>query len=149
MDVPIPKHSRFTDYSGRAFGRWTVKSYAGVRGVHHYWLCSCACGTERPVNAGSLRKGVSKSCGCLAKEQMSERLLRDRTGERFGRLTVVSRTLSKARQTVWLCSCDCGNTAEVSGSALQSGNTRSCGCLRDERTRQRRPNGSAKSPSCS
>jgi hypothetical protein len=34
---------------------------------------------------------------------------------------------------VWLCLCDCGNLANISMSALRSGNTKSCGCLRIER----------------
>lgn len=34
---------------------------------------------------------------------------------------------------MWLCQCDCGKQTIVIGSKLQSGNTRSCGCLRRDR----------------
>lgn len=45
------------------FGRWRVLDRKGSR-----WLCRCKCGTERCVDASSLRRGVSKSCGCAKRE---------------------------------------------------------------------------------
>lgn len=33
---------------------------------------------------------------------------------------------------MWLCKCECGNTITVSTHQLNSGNTRSCGCLQKE-----------------
>lgn len=32
---------------------------------------------------------------------------------------------------MWLCKCDCGQTAIVETSNLTTGNTKSCGCLRE------------------
>ena len=61
--------------------------------------------------------------------------LKDQT---FGRLQV--KRLYKGRKfhagAFWECECECGNTAIVSASNLKSGNTRSCGCLRSERSRE-------------
>ena len=54
-------------------------------------------------------------------------------GKTFGRLTVVSyfgRDTSKNVQ--WKCTCTCGNMATPTTSGLQSGNSRSCGCLAAE-----------------
>lgn len=60
---------------------------------------------------------------------MSRKVI-DLTGQRFGRLTVISRTQNtKKGQTRWLCRCDCGNESIVTGANLRNGNTRSCGCL--------------------
>lgn len=65
--------TRFADITGRRFGRWTVASRApntpdgGTR-----WHCVCDCGTRRVVYAGSLKSGVSPSCGCLSKEHLSK-----------------------------------------------------------------------------
>lgn len=61
---------------------------------------------------------------------------KDLTGERFGRLEVlgVARkvTSGKRERYYWACRCDCGNEKEVRTDCLTSGNTRSCGCMRDE-----------------
>lgn len=57
---------------------------------------------------------------------MSERCqLKDLTGQRFGKLTVISRNKdnSKSGNARWNCLCDCGNTAIVIGSKLRSGYT--------------------------
>jgi hypothetical protein len=54
----------------------------------------------------------------------------DRTGHRFGRLTVIARADNDKRgRARWSCRCDCDAEVVVSGNNLQSGNTRSCGCL--------------------
>lgn len=55
--------------------------------------------------------------------------IKDLTGQRFGRLLVVSRAESKNGRTCWNCLCDCGNTCIVRKSELLSGDTQSCGCL--------------------
>lgn len=56
--------------------------------------------------------------------------IKDLTNQKFGRLTV--RELSyvdKKRGAVWLCDCECGNTKEVLSVHLVRGDTKSCGCL--------------------
>lgn len=59
----------------------------------------------------------------------------DLTGQRFGRLTVVSRAKNtKCRHPRWKCRCDCGSMPVVSGNDLRRGHTESCGCLQKERT---------------
>ena len=61
----------------------------------------------------------------------------DLTGRRFGRLTVIDfYDHNKYGQPRWLCECDCGNTAVVTGSDIRSGSTSSCGCLWRERITQ-------------
>lgn len=52
----------------------------------------------------------------------------DRTGQRFGMLTVKSLFSYINYNSRWLCLCDCGNETIVSGSNLQAGHTTSCGC---------------------
>ena len=53
---------------------------------------------------------------------------RSLVGCRFGRLRVL---VVKPRQT-WQCQCDCGKVVNVKSYHLNSGRTRSCGCLREE-----------------
>lgn len=38
---------------------------------------------------------------------------------------------NKHRQAIWLCECFCGNTFETLKSSIASGNTKSCGCLKE------------------
>ncbi len=56
------------------------------------------------------------------------------TGQRFGKLVVLSRSTGYVspkgnKRSTWFCECDCGNSTVVNGSALESGRTKSCGCL--------------------
>lgn len=59
-------------------------------------------------------------------------------GKRFGRLTVIRCVgRNKWHDSVWECSCDCGNVTTVSGGHLKDGHTTSCGCFaREERSRR-------------
>ena len=61
----------------------------------------------------------------------------DETGNRYGRLLVISESLYKSGTTsaTWLCKCDCGKYTTVRGTTLRSGGTLSCGCYRNERSR--------------
>lgn len=57
----------------------------------------------------------------------------DIAGNMYGRLTVIELSgHNKHNQRLWRCVCDCGNSAEVLGSLLRKGDTRSCGCLARE-----------------
>lgn len=55
----------------------------------------------------------------------------DLTGKKFGRLTVLGRSLVVRKKNVpmWEVVCECGNTAVVRGEYLRYGHTKSCGCL--------------------
>lgn len=57
----------------------------------------------------------------------------DRTGQRFGRLTVLSRAVVPGRATHWHCLCGCGNRVVVDAKKLPNGHTQSCGCLQREK----------------
>ncbi len=53
---------------GQTFGRLTVKSYYQKPGNNPSWLCLCSCGTEKIIRGDLFKKGLTQSCGCLAKE---------------------------------------------------------------------------------
>ena len=58
---------------------------------------------------------------------------KDRTGEKHGRLTVISHSGKDHRgKHLWLCLCECGNEKVVVSDNLSSGKSNSCGCLRAE-----------------
>lgn len=53
-----------TDLIGRVFGEMAVVSASeSDRHGKARWLCRCACGTEKTVNASALMSGLTKSCG--------------------------------------------------------------------------------------
>ncbi len=59
----------------------------------------------------------------------------DITGAKFHRLTAIRPTGRYiGRSAVWECLCDCGNKIETAINALRHGSTKSCGCLRREKT---------------
>jgi hypothetical protein len=60
----------------------------------------------------------------------------DLTGNRFGRLTVLS-LVEAWQQSRWLVVCDCGQTKLVEGRSLRNGDIKSCGCLLREVARER------------
>ena len=56
----------------------------------------------------------------------------DLIGQRFGKLVVIKKLEpNKWNNYQWECMCDCGNTCTTSGGRLRSGNTKSCGCLKN------------------
>lgn len=66
---------RLIDLAGKRFGRLTV-----IRKVDHplkvknrkrYWLCKCDCGNLKVILGLNIRKGYTKSCGCLRKKKNS------------------------------------------------------------------------------
>lgn len=63
---------------------------------------------------------------------------RDLTNQKFGRLLAIAPCdRSRTGQIIWLCQCDCGNTAKIYTHYLTTGHTKSCGCYSKELTIQR------------
>lgn len=56
--------------------------------------------------------------------------IKDLTGQKFGKLTVVEFAELRNRAAFWKCHCECGNEKVISANALRTGNTQSCGCTR-------------------
>lgn len=103
--------------------------------------CRCECGAVTTVRIGDLKRGRTRSCGCLSRERSAQRGRARarhiiRAGDRFGRLTVLREVriyapgLRAVRSAV--CRCDCGNDATPAVSSLVSGTARSCGCSRGQ-----------------
>lgn len=71
--------------------------------------------------------GGATHCGC------SHRRIKDISGRRFGKLTVISQDgyyeHSTGRTSNWLCKCDCGREIAASKYNLFNGNNKSCGCV--------------------
>ena len=69
--------AKFQDLTGKVFGRLTVikraEDYISPKGKKFtQWLCECSCKAEnniKTIMGGSLRSGITQSCGCLQKEK--------------------------------------------------------------------------------
>lgn len=119
------------DLTGMKIDRLTVLYYAGVSEEHHaIWHCKCSCGNEKDIEAKYLLSGNTHSCGCYRKEKGRQNM-QDLSGQRFGKLVVVSPIEKRTRQgsRIWECRCDCGCTTYVSAANLKGGSTNSCGCI--------------------
>lgn len=74
------------DLTGQVFGRWVViERAANTKGGAIKWICQCECGKVRVVYGWTLRKGVSKSCGCLHNEQLVIRSKQTNTKHGWGK----------------------------------------------------------------
>lgn len=60
----------------------------------------------------------------------------DISGQKFGRLLAVEYVGSRRNRRRWRCVCDCGAEVVVYASSLKLGETKSCGCLRRDRSRE-------------
>lgn len=56
------------DLTGMRFGRLEVLRESTLKGKHKMWLCLCECGNTTEVLGLNLKRGNTKSCGCLRKE---------------------------------------------------------------------------------
>jgi len=62
----MPVKGDIKDLTGLTFGNWTVIRFDRVEKMtNYYWICRCACGTEKPVAANHFKNGRSTSCGCI------------------------------------------------------------------------------------
>ena len=57
------------DIAGQVFGRLTaIERTSSNRHGFATWLCRCSCGAEAVVSGHNLRRGGTRSCGCLARD---------------------------------------------------------------------------------
>ena len=111
-------------------------------------LCVCECDKMTTVRLDHLRDSSTRSCGCLAAELTRERMTElptPKVGQRFGRGEVIDPAIRivtpsspggfRGARLV----CDDNNVYEVPLADLyrEKGAVKSCGCLRDELTRER------------
>lgn len=85
--------------------------------------CKCDCGNEKYVNRSYILISKDASCGCLVVNNVNL------VNQKFGKLTVISQTLSRNGRKAWYCKCDCGSDKIVNTKALRIGDTTSCGCI--------------------
>ena len=121
--------TKIKDLTGQRFNKLVVIEDSGKRCCGNViWKCKCDCGNECEVSGNKLLSGQI-SCGCALKE-FNKTKIKDLTGQRFGKLTVIEDSGERRiGNVIWKCKCDCGNEHFVAGGDLQKGYVQSCGCL--------------------
>ena len=123
-------------HAGEKHARLIIKRYA--YGCHHELkcYCDCDCGEKNIIiNYDSIKRGLSRSCGCYRNEVMREKarqgrmkFIEENKGRRFGNLTIVGEAEEIRKEKTIKCLCDCGRIFYSSPAKLLRGYSKSCGC---------------------
>lgn len=112
---------------GMKFGMLTAIAPSHMVGKQVYYHFRCDCGEVRVFRKGNVVaecRGNVRHCGCKTGR---EKLI----GKRYGKLEVIARAgITKNRNAIWLCRCDCGTEKEIASDNLRDGVRGSCGCTR-------------------
>ena len=120
---------------GQKYGKLTITMLDRVEeknGIKRsYWISICECGKEAVKRSDAF--GKHSSCGCSPYRDTAQI-----EGFVFGRLTAIRQTdiRDSSGNIKWECLCSCGNTSFVSTGNLNSGTSKSCGCLGKEKIQQ-------------
>lgn len=118
---------RLADLHGKRFGKLVAIGLVPLV-KRTKWQCQCDCGKLTEVYAQNLVTGNTTTCGCSGRGPSSKL---DLTGQKFGRLTVLSQDFSGTLSgggTHWKCLCDCGRTVIRRGHSMRIGDVKTCGC---------------------
>lgn len=72
----------YDDLTGKRYCRLTVvreTDRPNGKKNRHYWLCRCDCGNEIVLSSSAFNSGLTKSCGCYHREEVSERMRKTKT----------------------------------------------------------------------
>jgi hypothetical protein len=61
------------DIAGRRFERLTCIRPLERRGRQTVWFCRCDCGNEFTALRSNIRRGITRSCGCLKRDLLAQR----------------------------------------------------------------------------
>lgn len=54
---------------GKKFGKLTVLEFSHRKGSHNYYICECECGNKKAIDIYNIKKGLTKSCGCISRQK--------------------------------------------------------------------------------
>lgn len=115
-------NKRLSIYGMLLIGNYTYR--------HDKTQIKCHCGNIFETAPGNIFCGDTTSCGCVRKLLLSQRMLIDLTGQKFGRLFVLELLPKDGKYRKYKCLCDCGMIKSIIGVNLTDGTTKSCGCLK-------------------
>lgn len=115
---------------GQRFNRLVVVRDDGTRSAKGdiKWLCQCDCGKQIHALGYRLKRGLTKSCGCLNDEKRRQRF-KDLTGTETENFKIIDKAYSKNKRVWWNCICKhCGQSVILNNNLID--HQASCGCLR-------------------
>lgn len=80
--MPMPR----ADLTGKRFGRLVVVKYYDTFNDHARWECVCDCGTKTVVYGTSLKRGSTRSCGCLLSDFNKAQVIHGKEPRRLHRI---------------------------------------------------------------
>lgn len=117
--------------TGNTYGQLTVIAPARIKGKKKvYWHCKCSCGKENYFDGCELRQGKRTSCG-----NNCNNIIELENNKIYHYLKILKKDdipgkFFADKCTHWICECQlCGTIKSISGKAIRSGETKSCGCL--------------------
>lgn len=128
---------KIIDLTNQRFGNLIALEYIDNEEINKKtngkaWKCKCDCGNITYVGQNTLRKGLTKSCGQIDCPYANNKInLLNFENEYFKVLTVDKEKTKEHQQIYWKCQCkNCGSVTSLITSAITSGRTKSCGCIR-------------------
>lgn len=109
------------DLIGNTFEDITVLESLG-RGRYK---CQCKCGAIKEMAGSDIRRSRGIKCNHFKQDEYDKYI-----GKHFGELEVIGTNGAKA-----ICRCSCGEIIEYYISGLIQGKKKSCGCLRDKKSK--------------
>ena len=118
---------------GEKYNRCTLKELAKhvMGGGNKKGIFICECGNKFTTTLSKVKTGHTKSCGCLNKERISDRMDKYSEGDKVGNLIYLheaGKDNSGGRLANFKCVCGEYFTTRVRN--VKSGITKSCGCLK-------------------
>mgnify|MGYP000002957813 FL=1 len=126
------------DLAGKKFGKLTavyrIKSEGTIgSGKPALWMCKCDCGNTKIMSSTRLIHGKTDNCGCMDSKCRNKKgqfvkgeNVKDISGEKFGKLTVLKLDKIVNRKSYWIVRCECGTIKSVRSDTLKV--ITSCGC---------------------
>ena len=123
----------YIDYSGKKYNSLTFikRTDFSERNGSYKWELLCDCVKTIVASPANVISGSIKSCGCLKKEKMIEKM-QSYIGTTHGFLECVDVDL---KMGVIKCQCKCGNSVSFTKKQWWNGR-KSCGCLKDKTSRE-------------
>jgi len=130
----LRKNKHFNPYLQRAWNKYGEQNFKyeiieivnDIKNLsirEQWWLDNTQC----------YKRKIGFNVSCDSYNLNAGRKFINLTGQKFGRLTPIKYIgKNKWGNFLWLCKCSCDKEKIISGNSLQTGNTKSCGCFREE-----------------